>query len=103
LAEKVKYEGSRTIDGLVVTFNGTPLHTYADINSFCPAGFEWGYYGDASKQLAFALLMHHTNDRAISLSLADTFASDVVSNLDNHWTLLSEEIEGFIKASISKG
>ena len=102
MAEKVKYEGSRTIDGLVVTFNGTPLQAYTDIKSFCPAGFEWGYYGDASKQLAFALLMHHTNDRAISLSLADTFASDVVSNLDNHWTLSSKEIEGFLKTRISK-
>lgn len=103
MSEKTQYEGSRTIDGIVVTCAGVPLETQDHIECFCAAGFEWGYYGDAARQLAFALLMHHTNDREQSLALTDAFARDVISILDNDWVLSPKEITAFIKANSFKG
>ena len=97
MAKNAKYKGSRTIDGLAVSHGGKPLEDYRHIKEFCRAGFEWGYDGDAPRQLAFAILMHHTNDADVALGLERKFASGVVAMLDNHWEITAAEIDGFIK------
>ncbi|MDB9704229.1 DUF6166 domain-containing protein [Rhodospirillales bacterium] len=87
------YEGRRTIDGLVVTVDGEILNDRQDVKSFSIAGIEWGYVGDAPKQLALVLLCDHLDDNALAIEKSDEFMRDVVAILDNDWTLNSENIQ----------
>ena len=87
------YVGTRTIDGLKVTVDGAPLADCQDIFQFCDAGFEWGYPGDAPKQLALALLVDHLGDKDAAMAKADGFMKSTVAVLDNDWTLTSDEIQ----------
>jgi hypothetical protein len=41
------YAGDRTIDGIVVTVDGEPLDTHADMKRYSRNGFEWSYEGAA--------------------------------------------------------
>ena len=54
-----KYEGKRTIDGLVVTVDGRELDERYDIKRFTSYGFEWTYEGESPQQLALAILVDH--------------------------------------------
>lgn len=90
------YEGRRTIDGLVVTVDGEVLNDRQDVKSFSIAGIEWGYVGDAPKQLALGLLCDHLDDNALAIEKSDEFMRDVVAILDNDWTLNSENIQAAI-------
>jgi hypothetical protein len=67
------YEGKREIDGLVVTVDGHPLSEHYEVTQFTTWGFEWSYEGASPQQLALA-------------------------NLDNDWTLTSEEIDRAVGA-----
>lgn len=87
------YEGRRTIDGVVVTVDGVPLDERYDIHRFTPYGFEWTYEGDSPRQLALAILVDHLADRERALALVEPFMLTVIANLDNDWTLTSEEID----------
>ena len=92
------YEGGRSLDGAVVTVDGTPLDPRFDIHQFSRMGFEWTYEGDGPRQLALALLADHLVDPARALALTEAFMRDVVAELDNAWRLTSEDIE----AALSK-
>ena len=91
------YIGTRSIDGLKVTYAGVQVPHYVETHCFCPAGFEWGYDGDAPLQLAFALLMHRTNDRSLALNLAEKFTIEVIAVLDNDWVLENAFIDKFVQ------
>lgn len=87
------YEGRRTIDGLKVTVDGEILNDRQDVKSFSVAGIEWGYVGDAPKQLALALLCDHLDDNQLAIEKSDKFMRDIVAVLDNDWTLNSDDIQ----------
>lgn len=87
------YEGRRTIDGLTVTVNGEDLNDRQEVKPFSVAGIEWGYVGDAPKQLALALLCDHLGDNQAAIEKSETFMRDVVAVLDNDWTLSSDDIQ----------
>lgn len=87
------YEGERTIDGLKVTVDGAELGDCQNVKQFSAAGIEWGYIGDAPKQLALALLCDHLGDEQAAIQKSDTFMRDVVAILDNDWTLNSGDID----------
>jgi hypothetical protein len=87
------YEGGRGLDGAIVTVDGKPLNPRFDLKQFSPMGFEWTYEGDGPRQLALALLADHLDDDAKALALTEKFMRDVVSVLDNAWSLTSEEID----------
>ena len=91
------YEGKRTIDGLVVTADGRPLPEHYELKRFTTQGFEWTYEGDSPRQLALAILYDHLGDKARAIALSENFMKKVVANLDNDWTLTSEEIDATIK------
>jgi hypothetical protein len=91
------YEGGRSLDGAVVTVDGRPLDPRYDLKRYSPAGFEWTYEGDGPRQLALALLADHLGDGAKALALTERFMRDVVSVLDNAWSLTSEEIDAAIR------
>lgn len=91
------YEGGRSLDGAVVTVDGQPLDPRFDIRKFSPAGFEWTYEGDGPRQLALAILADHLGDPAKALSLTEAFMRDVVTVLDNAWSLTSDEIDAALR------
>ena len=87
------YEGGRSLDGAVVTVDGRVLNPRFDLKRFSPAGFEWTYEGDGPRQLALALLADHLGDDAGAMALTERFMRDVVSVLDNAWSLTGAEID----------
>jgi hypothetical protein len=90
------YEGKRTIDGLVVTVDGRRLDERYDVKRFTKYGFEWTYEGDSPQQLALAILFEHLSDKERAIALSQPFMRKIVANLDNDWTLGSDEIAAFI-------
>jgi hypothetical protein len=92
------YEGKRTIDGLVVTVDGKRLDEHYDVKRFTKYGFEWTYEGDSPQQLALAILVDHLGDEDRAIKLSGPFMKKIVANLDNDWTLSSEDIDVFLRA-----
>lgn len=97
LTEDNCYIGTRSIDGLSVTHAGVQVPQLTEVHCFCDAGFEWGYDGDAPRQLAFAVLTHRTNDQSLARNLTEKFTSEVVAVLDNDWVLDDAFIDKFIQ------
>ena len=93
-----RYNGQRTIDGIVVTVDDVPLDPRFDVQVFDEKGFEWSYEGSAPRQLALAILIDHLQDETQARAAVDTFTSNVIANLDNDWILTSQEIEGALHA-----
>ena len=93
------YEGKRTIDGLVVTVDGKQLDEHYEVKRFTKYGFEWTYEGESPQQLALAILFDYLGDRERAIRLSESFMRDVVANLDNDWTISSEEIDTFLRGS----
>ena len=91
-----RYDGRRTIDGLVVSADGKPLDEHYEVKRFTKYGFEWTYEGESPHQLALAILYDHLGDPARAIALSKPFMSKVVANFDNDWTLGSDEIAAFI-------
>lgn len=92
------YKGDRTIDGVVVTVNGEELPQRLDIGQFSDDGFEWGFEGPASAQLALAILADHLNDADMALKLHEPFMQEVVANCSNEWVLTSDDLDDAVKA-----
>ena len=91
------YEGTRTIDGLVVTVDGEPLQEHYEVKQFTTWGFEWTYEGPSPQQLALAILYDQFADKERAIRLSEPFMKTVVAELDNDWTLTSEEIESAVQ------
>ena len=91
------YEGKRTIDGLRVTVDGRPLSEHYEVKRFTKYGFEWTYEGESPQQLALAILADYLGDNEKATRLAEPFMKKVVANLDNDWTLKSDEIDRALK------
>ena len=87
------YQGSRTIDGIKVSVDGSPLDERYDIRKFTPMGFEWTFEGREPQQLALALLADHLRDDQKALNLSESFMRQVVANLDNDWRMTSEDLD----------
>ena len=87
------YTGSRTIDGIRVLVDGTPLDEHYDLEKFTDGGFEWTYEGAEPSQLALALLSDHLGDDRKALQLREAFMREVVANFDNDWEISSKEID----------
>jgi Family of unknown function (DUF6166) len=87
------FEGTRSIDGLLVTVDGKPLDPHYDVKQFTSWGFEWTYKGESPQQLALAILYEHLKDPARAIRLSDPFMRKVVANLDNDWILTGAQID----------
>lgn len=87
------YAGTRSIDGLKVTVDGRPLPEHYEVKELTRWGFEWTYEGASPQQLALAILYDHLGDKARAIRLSEAFMRKVVADLDNDWTLTSEEVE----------
>ena len=87
------YAGDRTIDGIVVTVDGEPLDTHADMKRYSRSGFEWSYEGAEPTQLAYAILVDHLGDAAKAERLAPAFMRTVVAHFQNEWEMSSADID----------
>lgn len=87
------YEGSRSLEGAIVTVNGKPLPPRYDLRRLSKAGFEWTYEGAGPAQLALALLADHLGDDQAALRDYERFMREVVASLDNAWRLTSNDID----------
>jgi len=92
------YQGSRTIDGLVVTVDGKPLPEHYEIKRFTKYGFEWTYDGDSPRQLALAILFDYLGDNNRAVALSAPYMKDVIANLDNDWRLTGDEIGAYLRS-----
>jgi hypothetical protein len=90
------YAGIRGFDGLQVTVDGRKLSEHYEVKQFTTWGFEWTYEGDSPQQLALAILYDHTGDKTRSIGLSEGFMKKVVADLDNDWTLTSDQIASAI-------
>ena len=95
------YAGDRTIDGIVVTVDGSPLDQGLDIRRYSENGFEWTYEGAESRQLALAILLDHLGDPNSALFLVEPFMREVVANFDNTWEMTSGDVAVAIEALAS--
>jgi ethanolamine utilization protein EutQ (cupin superfamily) len=67
------------------------------VKQFTKYGFEWTYEGESPQQLALAILVDHLGDNEKAIRLSAPFMKKVVANLDNDWTLKSDEIDQALK------
>jgi hypothetical protein len=93
-----RYVGDRTIDGVKVTVDGTPLDPRTDVVEFTKNGFEWSYEGPEPRQLALALLLDHLGDTARAKATVEPFMQAVVSNFGNEWEMTSADIDEALAA-----
>jgi hypothetical protein len=91
------YEGKRTIDGLVVTVDGQRLDEHYEVKCFSKYGFEWTYEGASPQQLALAILADHLGENERAISLSQPFMQQIIANLDNDWTLSTDEIDSALR------
>lgn len=90
------YSGDRTIDGIVVTVNDSPLDPGLNIAEYTDQGFEWAYVGDEPRQLALALLLDHGLAPAQAIELSTAYMRRVTSRLENTWSLTSADIDAVL-------
>jgi Family of unknown function (DUF6166) len=91
------YQGKRTIDGLVVTVDGTRLPEHYEVRRFTTYGFEWTYDGESRQQLALAILFDYLGDSTRAIALSATYMKDVIANLDNDWMITGDEVEVYLR------
>jgi hypothetical protein len=91
------YQGTRSIDGLIVTVDGRRLPQHLEVKCFTRNGFDWTYEGAHPQQLALAILYDHLGDGARAIRLSKLFMQKIVANFDNNWTLTSEDVEQAIR------
>lgn len=96
------YQGDRTIDGIIVTVDDQPLSDATSIKLLTDDGFEWGFEGPASAQLALAILHDHTGDADRSIRLYEAFMREIVANFANEWMMTSSDIDAAL-ADIAGG
>jgi hypothetical protein len=92
-----RYQGDRTIDGIVALVDGKPLDPRLDLKRLCDKGFEWSYEGDAPAQLALAILADHLGDGEKALRWHEPFMKAIVANFDNEWEMTSTDIDAALK------
>jgi hypothetical protein len=95
------YQGKRTIDGLVVTVDGQPLSEHYEVKQFTKRGFEWTYNGSSPQQLALAILFDYLGDKERAIALSGPYMTDVIANLDNDWQFSADEIDAYLRRSVS--
>jgi len=87
------YRGDRTIDGVQVIVDDTPLDPALGVHVFTDNGFEWSYEGDGPRQLALAMLVHHLGDATAAKRHAESFMARIVANFGNEWEMTQEDID----------
>ncbi|MGE4396421.1 MAG: DUF6166 domain-containing protein [Sulfurimonas sp.] len=81
------FKGLRTKKGVFVTYDDVPLELRLDLKNHSPMGFEWGYNGSGTKQLALAILAKLTSAES-SIEHYEKFSKDFIEPIDSkEWEL----------------
>ncbi len=72
------------------------------VRNHSSTGFNWGYGGSGPAQLALAILLDHTGDEATARHFCQDFKSDVVSCLEERWTLPAEHVESWLASKTTQ-
>ena len=92
------YRGRREGYATKVTVDGRSLNPRLDLWNHSPTGFEWGYGGSGSAQLALALLADHLGNDDEAVRLHQEFKAVVIAGLPRgQWVLTSLEIQQAIE------
>lgn len=91
------YVGDRTIDGISVKVDGSPLSPYYEKLRLTAHGFEWSYEGPEPAQLAFAILCDHLGDATAARGLHQDFMKRVVANFGNEWEMTAADLDSAIQ------
>lgn len=80
---------------VTVTVDGEPLPRRYDLLSASPSGFEFGYGGSGSAQLAVAMLAHAYDDE-FACEHYQQFKREVVAELpEGGWTLRTRDLDAW--------
>lgn len=95
------YQGYRDNEGeLIVSVNGILLNPRTDLKLHYD-GFECGYGGVGSRQLALALLADYFDDAQKALALYEKFMWIVIVQLPRErWSLNTHDIETFVRTGV---
>lgn len=84
--------------GSTVFWDRLPLEPSPKVFDHSPTGFEWGYLGSGPAQLALALLLDVTGDKAYSVENHQPFKEAFVLWFKSEWSLTEAEIAAWVAA-----
>lgn len=95
------YRGFHT-NNFVSRPDGSQLTPAASLElaNHSPTGFSWGYAGSGPAQLALAILLDHTGDPEVALSLYQTFKVQHVALWGQQWTFPVHSLERWISQAL---
>lgn len=87
-----------------VTINGRELPTHTDLCRHGD-GFAWGYDGSGPAQLALAILVEATDDRALALVAHQRFKREVISELgqEEPWSMSAATVREWVRTQLKDG
>jgi len=96
------FKGHKTLLGSkYVTYAEMELPTHSDIFSHSNNGFDWGYHGSSTIQLAFAILYQLSNNADFSKKHASKFSNEVIRTLNaRDWVLNSHDVLDWINNNL---
>jgi hypothetical protein len=98
-----RYEGRRERHAVIVTVDGHRLNLRLDLRNHSPTGFEWGYGGSGTAQLALAILADHWGDDERALNFYHRFKWAAIAELPGVlWTLTSQEIDEVLESLLDQ-
>jgi len=95
------YTGERIGSRVLVRVDDEPLCLRLDLFPHSPNGFDWGYRGSGSAQLALAILADHLpSDENRALAQYQRFKARVIGRLaPDRWTLTHSDVDDFLATS----
>lgn len=98
MKHNVVYRGSRGPSGCLVTCDGVEITPRNELRNHSPSGFEWGFNGNGTAQLALAILCDFLRDDRKALDYYQEFKTDMLSSIAQPtWTIKSETIADWIR------
>ncbi len=74
-----------------------PLEPSLEIADHSPDGFNWGYNGSGSAQLALGILYEVTGDAELARSYYQFFKADHVSRWGERWEMSEREVRRWLR------
>src|SRR5205814_8952988 len=94
-----RYEGRRTRAGAIVTVDGELLDLRLDLRNHSPTGFQWGYGGSGSAQLALAVCAHALGGDERAEKFYQQFKWAFIAPLprDEDWEITADRVREIVR------
>lgn len=98
------FKGHKTLLGSkYVTYAEVELPTRYELFAQSSSGFDWGYHGSATIQLAFSILYQLCNNTEIAKKHASKFSNEVIRGLNSRdWILNSSDVIRWINSNLDE-